>query len=83
MTPTRAEVEELVLQIQGEFLNTPALRLTLRQVALRVGIRTATCESVLRALVDAGVLALTPAGSYQRFFPRPVSGTNGSHSRAA
>ena len=29
MTPNRAEVEGLVVRIQGEFLNTPARRLTL------------------------------------------------------
>ena len=44
MTPTRAEVEGLVVRIQGEFLNTPALRLTLGQVARRVGVAPARAK---------------------------------------
>jgi hypothetical protein len=79
MAPTRAQVEGLVVQIQGEFLNTPALRLTLGQVARRVGISADMCEAVLHALVDARVLAVTPSGAYERFFPRPAR----AHVRAA
>ena len=83
MTPTRSEIEGLVLRIQSEFLNTPALRLSLGQVARRVGISASTCEAVLHALVEARVLTVTPAGAFERFFPRPVARTRGSHSRAA
>ena len=82
MTPTRAEVEGLVVRIQGEFLNTPALRLTLGQVARRVGVSASTCEAVLQALVEAGVLSIS-AESYQRLFPHPSARTRGPHSRAA
>jgi len=82
MTPTRAEVEGLVVRIQGEFLNTPALRLTLGQVARRVGVSASTCEAVLQALVEAGVLS-TSAESYERLVPRPSARTRGPHSRAA
>jgi hypothetical protein len=77
MTPTRANVEALVVRIQDEFLGAPALKLTLGQVANRVETDAPACEAVLHALVDARVLALTPAGSYERFFPTK------RHSRAA
>jgi hypothetical protein len=70
MTPTRANVEALVVRIQDEFLASPAQQLTLGQVANRVENDAAACEAVLHALVDARVLAVTPAGAYQRFFPR-------------
>jgi len=83
MTPTQANVEGLVVKIQGEFLNTPALRLTLGQVAQRVEVGANTCEAVLHALVDSRVLAVTSAGTYQRFFPRPAGRTRNSQSRAA
>ncbi len=82
MTPTRAEVEGLVVRIQGEFLNTPALRLTLGQVARRVGVSASTCEAILQALVEAGVLSIS-AESYERLVPRPSVRTRGPHSRAA
>jgi hypothetical protein len=70
MTPTRANVEALVVRIQDEFLAAPAVRLTLGQVAQRVENDAVACEAVLHALVDARVLAVTPGGSFQRFFPR-------------
>jgi Fic family protein len=82
MTPTRAEIEGLVLRIQGEFLNTPALRLTLGQVARRVGVSTSTCEAVLQALVEAGVLSISAEG-YERFVPHRSARTRGPRSRAA
>jgi hypothetical protein len=83
MTLTQANVEGLVVRIQGEFLNTPALRLTLGQVAQRVAIGASTCEAVLDTLVDSRVLTLTSAGAYERFFPRPADRTRSAQSRAA
>ena len=83
MTPTRANVEELVVKIQGEFLNAPALRLTLGQVAQRVGAAANACEAVLHALVDSRVLAVTSAGAYERFFPRPADRLRAAQFRAA
>jgi hypothetical protein len=83
MTLTRAHVEELVVKIQGEFLNAPALRLTLGQVAQRVGAAASACEAVLHALVDSRVLAVTPAGTYERFFPRPADRARATQFRAA
>jgi hypothetical protein len=83
MTLTQANVEGLVVKIQDEFLNAPALRLTLGQVADRVEVGASTCEAVLHALVDSRVLAITSAGAYERFFPRPADRTRTTQSRAA
>jgi hypothetical protein len=70
MAPNRTWVETLVTQVQGEFLETPTLRLTLPQAERRFGIDRVSCEAVLGALVDAHVLARSADGRYARFFPR-------------
>ena len=82
MTPNRAEVEGLVVRIQGEFLNTPARRLTLGEIVGRAGESAGNCDAILRALVEAGVLSVS-AGGYERFFPRPSARTSGPHLFAA
>jgi hypothetical protein len=69
MTPTRFEIEALVLRIQDEFLRTPAVRLTLNQIARQLKASISLCKAVLRVLIDARVLAETPGGAYQRFYP--------------
>jgi len=83
MTLTRANVEGLVVRVQGEFLNAPALQLTLGQVAQRLGVAANACEAVLHALVDSRVLAVTSSGAYERFFPRPADRARATQSRAA
>src|SRR5436190_4073881 len=60
MTPTRSEIEALVMQIQDEFLRNPAVRLTLAQIARRLNASANLCKAVVRVLVDARVLAETP-----------------------
>jgi hypothetical protein len=62
-------VETMVTRVQGEFLNTPHLRLTLPQAERHFEIDRASCEAVLAALVDAHVLARSADGRYARFFP--------------
>jgi hypothetical protein len=69
MTPTRSEIEALVMKIQEEFLRTPAVRLTLNQIARRLNASAALCKAVVQVLVDARVLAETPGGVYARFYP--------------
>ena len=59
----------LVVQIQQEFLQAPAVRLTLNQIARRLNASMGLCKAVLRVLVDAHVLAQTSGGVYVRFFP--------------
>ena len=73
MTPTRYEIEALVMRIQDEFLRTSAVRLTLEQLARRLDASVSLCKAILRVLVDARVLAETPGGVYERFFPQGAS----------
>jgi hypothetical protein len=72
MTPNRSEIEALVMHIQEEFMRTPAVRMTLNQIARRLNASAGLCKAVLSVLVDARVLAQTPGGVYERFYPRPV-----------
>jgi hypothetical protein len=83
MTPTRAEIEGLVMDIQQQFLRTPAVRLTLNQIARRVNSSVSLCKAVLRVLVDARVLAETPGGAYARYYPQPVALTRSARASAA
>ena len=70
MAPTRSDIEGLVVRIQEEFLRAPAVRLTLHEIARRLNASAGLCKAVLRVLVDARVIAETPGGVYQRFFPQ-------------
>jgi hypothetical protein len=69
MTPNCGPIESLVLRMQGDFLDAPELTLTLQGAQHRFGIDESTCEAVLAALVDAGVLARTREGAYTRRLP--------------
>ena len=83
MFATSAEIGELVLRMEGEFLETPALKLTLATAQRRFGVDATTCEAVLHALVEAEVLCKTDDGAYVRFFPRLVIGSQRGRCRAA
>ena len=83
MTPNRSEIEALVMRIQEEFLRTPAVRLTLNQIARQVNASVGLCKAVLRVLVDARVLAQTPGGVYERFFPQASAFQRTSRASAA
>jgi len=83
MTPTRSEIEALVMQIQEEFLRRPAVRLTLNELARRMDASLVLCKAVLRVLVDARVLAQTPGGVYERFFPQAAGMPRASRASAA
>jgi hypothetical protein len=61
----------LVMRMQSDFLDVPKLTLTLPQAQQRFGVDEVTCQAVLGALVDAGVLA-NVNGIYARLFPRLV-----------
>ena len=64
-----AQIGELVLQIQGDFLDEPRLRLTVTDAERRYGATSTACEAVLTVLADATVLARTPEDRFVRFFP--------------
>jgi hypothetical protein len=65
-------MQELVVSMQQAFLDSPTLCLTLPQAQHRFGVSARTCEAVLGALAEAGVLARTPHGDYMRLFPRSI-----------
>lgn len=69
MASRRSEIEALVVAIQEEFFQSPAIRLTLEQIARRVDASLVMCKAILRVLVDARVIAEMPGGVYQQFVP--------------
>ena len=69
MTPTRGQIESLVMRIQTAFLQNPMLSLTLPAAQMRFGLDEVTCAGVLGALVDARMLTQRD-GAYRRYFPR-------------
>ena len=70
MTSRRNWIETLVTQVQGEFLDGRAVKLTTAEAEGRFGIDRHTSEAILGALVEASVLTRTRDGAYTRFFPR-------------
>ena len=70
MTASCDSIGSLVLRMQGDFLETPGLTLTLRDAQQRFGADEITCEALLTAMVDAAVLTKTHEGVYARFFTR-------------
>ena len=70
MTLNPGQLADLVVRMQGDFLDAPALTLALPDAERRFGVDRVTCEAVLGALVDSQVLARTRDGAYVRFFPR-------------
>jgi len=71
MTASRKRIQDLLLQIQSDFLENPTLSLTRPAAQTRFGIDEVTCAAVLGALVDAQVLT-ERGGNYRRYFPRLV-----------
>src|SRR4029077_158445 len=55
-TASSGQIGTLVLRMQGAFLDSPGLTLTVREAEQRFGVDEMTCQAVLGALVDAGVL---------------------------
>ena len=62
-------IENLVMQIEGVFLDDPELRLTVREAQHRFGVDEITCEANLGALVDSTVLFKTSDRVYGRLIP--------------
>jgi hypothetical protein len=58
--------------IQGDFLDTPGLTLTLADAISRFAIDRVTCKALLDVLVDARVLCRDVTGAYVRYFPHAV-----------
>jgi hypothetical protein len=62
----QASIHDRLRLIQAEYLEVPGLHLTRQQVEGLWGLDTLTSEALLDALVDAGFLRRTRAGSYRR-----------------
>ena len=69
----RRQIEDLLMRIEGKFLDTPGLRLTVSEAKRRFGADEITCEAILDALVDSEVLFKTRDRVYGRFFPHVVA----------
>jgi hypothetical protein len=59
-------VGNALLKIQDDFLNSPALALTLSEAERRFGLGKALCEAVMNVLTDAAVLNRGQDGRYRR-----------------
>ena len=59
-------IDEVLSRVQGEFLEMPGLRLTTPQARRLWGLDAASCEALLRALVDAKFLFRTRDGAFMR-----------------
>lgn len=66
-------IEDLLMRIEGEFLEVPGLRLTVSQAQRRFGADEISCEAILDALVDAGVLFKSADRVYGRLFPHALA----------
>jgi len=69
-TAASRRIEDLLMRMEGEFLDVPGLRLTVSQAQRHFGVDEITCEAILDALVDAWVQFKTADRVYGRFFPR-------------
>ena len=72
MTPTRGQIESLVMRIQDAFLECPTLSLTLPAAQRWFSVDEVTCAAVLGALVDARVL-IEHGGAYRRYLPHAAA----------
>jgi predicted transcriptional regulator of viral defense system len=62
----QASIHDWLRLIRAEYLEVPDLHLTTQQVETIWGLDTLTTDALLGALVDAGFLRRTHAGSYRR-----------------
>ena len=63
--PVRAS-EEVLRRVQGEFIEMPGLRLTQAQARRLWNLDAASCDALLRTLVDAKFLFCTRDGAFMR-----------------
>jgi hypothetical protein len=69
MTVSCGQLGDLVMRMQGDFLEIPGLTLTLQDGVRRFGVDTVTCDAVLATLAEANVLTRNCDGAYRRHFP--------------
>lgn len=81
MKPTRGRIERLVMRIQDDFLRTPWLALTVSSACRRFAVDEITCEAILDALSDAGVVSKSRQGIYVRHYPEKTASRAGARQR--
>jgi Fic family protein len=59
-------IEDVLQRIQGEYVEMPGLRLTAAQAQRLWGLDRATCEKLLKVLVNDNFLSVTRDGSFVR-----------------
>jgi hypothetical protein len=59
-------IEDVLQRIQGEYVEMPGLRLTPAQAQRLWGLDRATCEKLLKVLVNDNFLSVTRDGSFVR-----------------
>jgi DNA-binding IclR family transcriptional regulator len=59
-------IDDVLQRIQGEYAEMPGLRLTPAQAQRLWGLDRATCEALLKALVNDNFLSQTHDGSFIR-----------------
>ena len=69
MTPKRSLPEPLVQRIRHDYEEQPDLRLTPAQAQRLWSLDGPMCGTVLRVLVDSGILQRTPDGRFVRRLP--------------
>ncbi|MDO8794741.1 MAG: hypothetical protein Q7J25_08985 [Vicinamibacterales bacterium] len=76
--------EEVLRRVQGEFMEMPGLRLTEAQARRLWGLDEASCDALLRALVDAKFLFRTNSGAFMRVeTAQPLKATAGQRKTIA
>ena len=63
---SREQIGALVMRMQESFMVEPGLTLSLHEAERRFGFDEPTCEAILTALVEAGVLMKLRTGTYAR-----------------
>jgi len=68
LTPTRltTTISELIARVQAEYHEMPGLKLTEVQAQRLWGLDRASCDALLRALVDSKFLFRTRDGAFVR-----------------
>jgi hypothetical protein len=74
-------IDTLLSRIRAEYLEMPALQLTLEQAERLYGIDRTLCSGILDALVDTRFLCVKSNGTYARWtdleIPRPSAAKAG------
>ena len=66
MAAHERSTDDVLMRVQGEFLEMPGLRLTVAQARRLWGLDAASCDALLHALIDAKFLFQTRDGAFMR-----------------